>query len=128
MLSLSFLDFLQSAEMALPIHAGSTVTRLVHGRAVELQTMGCCVEHLCCCRVIEILIFSSGFLALSAEKSFLTRNSDGRMYVTGKMKMNSVICGCLRRVSSDVMPFQTGAGIACRARARVSCRHLFKQR
>ena len=50
----SFLNFLQSSEPAHPTDAGPTVTRLVHGPAAEPQRTSCCVEHLCCCRLIEI--------------------------------------------------------------------------
>ena len=45
----SYSHFLQSSEILYPIDAGSTVTRLVHS-----QSVGCSLEHFCCCKVIEI--------------------------------------------------------------------------
>ena len=68
----SSLHFLQSSETAHPIDAGSSVARLVHSHAVESQSVGCSLEYVCRCKVIEIPDLSSGFPALSAGRTLFT--------------------------------------------------------
>ena len=68
----SFLHFLQSAEIAHPVDAGPTVTRLVHGHAAEPRRNGRCVEHICCCKVIKFQIRSSTSPALRRARNLLT--------------------------------------------------------
>ena len=62
----SSLHFLQSSETAHPIEAGSTVTRLVHGKSV-----GCRLEHFCSCRVIEIPELFLRSLCLESEQELV---------------------------------------------------------
>ena len=53
------------------IDADPTATRLVHSHAAESQSVGCSLEHFCCCKVVVIADFHPR-ISVRARKSLLT--------------------------------------------------------